>query len=47
VRNEISLVAGQQPLHSVLTLNNRKVTRWRDYLDPIAVFNAVGWPAAH
>jgi hypothetical protein len=24
----------------------RKVTRWRDYLDPIAVFDAVGWPAS-
>jgi ketosteroid isomerase-like protein len=29
---------------SVLTLADRKVTRWRDYLDPIAVFDAVGWP---
>ncbi len=29
---------------SVLTLVNRKVTRWRDYLDPIAVFDAIGWP---
>ena len=31
---------------SVLTLAQRKVTRWRDYLDPIAVFNATGWPAS-
>lgn len=30
---------------SVLTITERKVTRWRDYLDPIAVFDAVGWPA--
>jgi uncharacterized protein len=30
---------------SVLTLTERKVTRWRDYLDPIAVFDALGWPA--
>jgi ketosteroid isomerase-like protein len=30
---------------SVLTVVDRKVTRWRDYLDPIAVFEAVGWPA--
>jgi ketosteroid isomerase-like protein len=30
---------------SVLTISERKVTRWRDYLDPIAVFDAVGWPA--
>jgi ketosteroid isomerase-like protein len=30
---------------SVLTVVDRKVTRWRDYLDPVAVFDAVGWPA--
>jgi uncharacterized protein len=30
---------------SVLTLTQRKVTRWRDYLDPIAVFDATHWPA--
>ena len=30
---------------SVVTIVDRKVTRWRDYLDPIAVFEAVGWPA--
>ena len=30
---------------SVLTIQDRKVTRWRDYLDPVAVFNAIGWPA--
>ena len=29
---------------SVLTITDRKVTRWRDYLDPIAVFEAIGWP---
>ena len=29
---------------SVLTIHDRKVTGWRDYLDPIAVFDAVGWP---
>ncbi|MGO9856008.1 MAG: nuclear transport factor 2 family protein [Acidimicrobiales bacterium] len=29
---------------SVITINNRKITRWRDYLDPIAVFEAIGWP---
>jgi ketosteroid isomerase-like protein len=29
---------------SVLTIVDRKVARWRDYLDPIAVFDAVGWP---
>ena len=32
---------------SVLTIAERKVTRWRDYLDPIAVFDALGWPASH
>jgi ketosteroid isomerase-like protein len=30
---------------SVITIKDRKVTRWRDYLDPVAVFNATGWPA--
>ncbi len=30
---------------SVLTITERKVTRWRDYLDPVAVFDATGWPA--
>ena len=29
---------------SVLTLRERRVSRWRDYLDPIAVFDALGWP---
>ena len=29
---------------SVLTVAGRKVRRWRDYLDPVAVFNALGWP---
>ena len=30
---------------SVITIKDRKVTHWRDYLDPVAVFDAVGWPA--
>lgn len=30
---------------SVITVKDRKVTYWRDYLDPVAVFNAIGWPA--
>jgi ketosteroid isomerase-like protein len=30
---------------SVLTIAERKVSRWRDYLDPVAVFNALGWPS--
>ena len=29
---------------SVLTIEERKVRRWRDYLDPLAVFDALGWP---
>jgi ketosteroid isomerase-like protein len=29
---------------SVITIKNRKVTHWRDYLDPVAIFNAIGWP---
>jgi ketosteroid isomerase-like protein len=31
---------------SVITVKDRKVTHWRDYLDPVAVFDAVGWPNA-
>ena len=30
---------------SVLTTTDRKVTHWRDYLDPLAVFDALGWPS--
>jgi ketosteroid isomerase-like protein len=30
---------------SVLTIADRKVRRWRDYLDPVAVFDAIGWPS--
>lgn len=29
---------------SVVTIKDRKVTHWRDYLDPLAVFDAQGWP---
>ena len=29
---------------SIATIKDRKVTHWRDYLDPVAVFNASGWP---
>ena len=29
---------------SIVTVNGRKVTHWRDYLDPVAVFDAAGWP---
>ena len=30
---------------SVLKIGERKVTHWRDYLDPVAVFDALGWPS--
>lgn len=29
---------------SVVTVRDRKVTHWCDYRDPIAVFDAQGWP---
>ena len=29
---------------SIITIENHKVARWRDYLDPIAIFEATGWP---
>jgi uncharacterized protein len=32
---------------SVITIKDRRVTHWRDYLDPVAVFDAVGWPPVH
>jgi hypothetical protein len=28
---------------SVLTITDRMVTHWRDYLDAVAVFDALGW----
>ena len=31
---------------SVLTIVHGQVARWRDYLDPIAVFEAIGWPSS-
>ena len=30
---------------SVITVKHRKVTHWRDYLDQVAVFDALGWPS--
>ena len=30
---------------SVLTLRDGEVVHWRDYLDPVAVFDALGWPS--
>jgi uncharacterized protein len=29
---------------SVVTIKDSKVAWWRDYLDPVAVFDAAGWP---
>ncbi|MCU4186784.1 nuclear transport factor 2 family protein [Acidiferrimicrobium sp. IK] len=29
---------------SIVTVRDGKVTHWRDYLDPLAVFDATGWP---
>ena len=29
---------------SMLTLRGGEVAHWRDYLDPLAVFDAIGWP---
>ena len=29
---------------SIITIENEKVVHWRDYLDPIAIFEATGWP---
>lgn len=29
---------------SVVTVKDHKVIYWRDYLDPIAIFDAAGWP---
>ncbi|MDR3665043.1 MAG: nuclear transport factor 2 family protein [Mycobacterium sp.] len=31
---------------SIVTVADGKVVHWRDYLDPVAVFNATGWPTA-
>lgn len=31
---------------SIITVKDHKVTHWRDYLDPVAVFDASGWPNA-
>jgi uncharacterized protein len=29
---------------SIITVKDTKVVHWRDYLDPITVFEATGWP---
>ena len=43
-------VATGNPYHnqfiSILTLRDREVAHWRDYLNPVAVFDALGWPSA-
>lgn len=31
---------------SVITIKDRRVTLWRDYLDPVSIFNATGWPSS-
>jgi hypothetical protein len=31
---------------SITTVRDSKVTRWRDYLDPIAIFDAAGGPSS-
>ncbi len=31
---------------SIVTVGAGKVTWWRDYLDPVAVFDAAGWPSS-
>jgi ketosteroid isomerase-like protein len=29
---------------SIITVKGGKVAWWRDYLDPVAIFDAAGWP---
>jgi ketosteroid isomerase-like protein len=29
---------------SIVTIRDRKIVHWRDYMDPVAVFDALGWP---
>ena len=29
---------------SIVTIADGKVAHWRDYLDPVAIFDATGWP---
>jgi uncharacterized protein len=31
---------------SIITVKDHKVTHWRDYLDPVSIFEAPGWPQA-
>jgi hypothetical protein len=43
------LLAGDITTEYVITVpgypaRDREVVRWRDYLNPVAVFEAIGWP---
>jgi hypothetical protein len=29
----------------IITIKDRKITHWRDYLDPVAIFDATNWPS--
>ena len=40
-----SVVVLEYHFVSVITVQDRRVTHWRDYLGPVAVFRATGWPA--
>jgi len=31
-------------MSTLQTIVDHKVQHWRDYLDPVAVFDALGWP---
>lgn len=41
-------VGTRTPYHnrfvSIVTVTDGKVSHWRDYLDPVAIFDATGWP---
>ncbi len=30
---------------SVITIRDQEIAHWRDYLNPVAVFDALGWPS--
>jgi uncharacterized protein len=46
--SEGRVVGTGNPYHnryiSVLTLRDGEIVHWRDYLNPVAVFEAIGWP---
>ena len=31
--------------HGVITIRDGKIVNWRDYLNRVAVFAALGWPS--